>query len=99
MQKSFNQSVFEGKRMADHWSAIRFLWYNTNVQDKQRRANILRVLASNDMPVNAKHYIQVKHDKQLQKLIKQGKVKIVRRPYGSCISKPTTTKQWAILVK
>lgn len=94
---TFNRSVRILQQ--SQWEKIRSLWYGTNTTSKQRRANMLRVLATKDMPVNGRHYIQVHQDADLQRLIKQGKVKIVRRPYGGILAAPTTTQQWAVLVK
>ena len=100
MSKTFNQTVKLLKRT--DWEIRRAMW-NMNVISNpygaQRRKNMLRVLASEDMPVNCKYCIQVKNDPDLKRLIKEGLVKIVRRPWNSCISKPTTNKQYAVLVK
>lgn len=97
---TFNQEVRKLQRT--EWEVRRALWYMnvvSNPYGAQRKQNMLRVLATHDMPVNCKYCVQVKNDPDLKRLIKDGKVKIVSRPWNSCISKPTTTKQYATLVE
>lgn len=95
---TFNQEV--RILQEDEWQRIRRLWYrSTYLQPKERREALIRVLARRDMPVNGRHYKQVKDDEALQWLIKKGKVKIVKRQHEGILASKGTHQQWAVLVK
>lgn len=97
---TFNQEVRKLQRT--EWEVRNSMWRMhvvSNPYGAQRRENMLRVLTSEDMPVNCKYCVQVKNDPDLKRLIKDGKVKIVRKGYNSCLSKSTTKKQYAVLVR
>lgn len=100
MNRTFNQTVRLLQRT--DWEIRRAMWNMhvvSNPYGAQRRKNRLRVLASKDMPVNCRYCVQVKNDPDLKRLIKERLVKIVRRPWNGCMSKPTTNRQYAVLVK